>query len=99
MPFKWKKTWPTTCALKATPFAVELEKSTSRASWLFDDHEFSNQHRQFFHTTENVVGFFLVLARIHKAAVGDGGDTHLRRLSRGDARKRVLNHKTCVGGN
>src|SRR5205823_1802727 len=26
MPFKWKKTWPTTCALKATPFAAELEE-------------------------------------------------------------------------
>src|SRR4029453_9490874 len=26
MPFKWKKTLPTTCALKATPFAAELER-------------------------------------------------------------------------
>jgi hypothetical protein len=25
MLFKWKKTWPRTCGLKATPFAAELE--------------------------------------------------------------------------
>src|SRR5438477_5027939 len=30
MAFKWKKTWPTTCALKAMPFAAELEGITSR---------------------------------------------------------------------
>jgi hypothetical protein len=29
MPFKWKKTWPTICALKVTPFAAELEETTS----------------------------------------------------------------------
>jgi hypothetical protein len=45
MLFKWKKIWPTTCALKATPFAAELEKITSRVSWLFGDHEFSNPRR------------------------------------------------------
>jgi hypothetical protein len=26
MPFKWKRTWPTTYALRATPFAEELEE-------------------------------------------------------------------------
>ena len=31
MLFKWKKTWPTICALKATPFAVELDEITSWA--------------------------------------------------------------------
>jgi len=31
--------------LKATPFAAELEEIASRASWLFGDHEFSNQRR------------------------------------------------------
>ena len=42
---QWKKIWPTTCALKATPFAAELEEITSRAWWLFGDHKFSNQRR------------------------------------------------------
>jgi len=78
------------------PFAAELEEITSRASWLFGDHEFSNQRRQFFQTAQDVVGFFLVLVRIDKTPVGDRNDAHVRRLGRGDAGKRVLNHKACV---
>src|SRR4029450_10520391 len=96
MLFKWKKTWPTTCALKAMPFAAELEEITSPASWLFGDHEFSNQRRQFFQTTEDVVGSFLVLVRIDKTPVGNRNGAHVRRLGRGDAGKRVLNNKACI---
>ncbi len=45
MPFKWKKIWPRTYALKATPFAAELEEIIGLASWLFRAREFSNQRR------------------------------------------------------
>jgi hypothetical protein len=37
-----------TCALKATPFAVELEEIASGRSQLFGDDKFSNQRRQLF---------------------------------------------------
>ena len=40
MPFKWKKIWPTTCALKATPFAAELEEIYGlRGRGQLGDHE------------------------------------------------------------
>jgi len=32
MPFKWKKTWPTICVLKVTPFAAEREEITGDAA-------------------------------------------------------------------
>src|SRR5205823_2211975 len=50
----------------------------------------------FFQTTENVVGFLLVLARIYEARVGDRGDAHVRRVGSGDAGKRVLDDEARV---
>src|SRR2546428_7887656 len=58
----------------------------------------TDQSWQFLQTAEDVVRFFIVLAWVDKPPVGDGDDTHLRRFGRGDARKRVLHHKACVGG-
>src|SRR5439155_2048048 len=58
----------------------------------------TDQSWQFLQTAEDVVRFFIVLAWVDKPPVGDGDDAHLRRFGRGDARKRVLNHKACVGG-
>ena len=55
-----------------------------------------DQSWQFLQTAEDVIGFLLVLTRIDKPTIGDGGDAHLRRFGRGDAGKRVLNHKVCV---
>src|SRR5215469_6976337 len=99
MPFKWKKTWPTTCPLKATPFVAELEEITSPEFWLSGDHQFSNQRRQFFQTAEDVIGFFFVLARIDKPRVRNRSDAHLCRLGRSDAGKRVLDHKAILSRN
>src|SRR5437867_7406358 len=55
-----------------------------------------DQSWQFLQTAEDVIGFFLVLTRIDKPTIGDGGDAHLRCFGRGDAGKRVLNHQTCL---
>src|SRR5439155_24363973 len=54
---------------------------------------------QFLQTTEDVIRVLLVLERIEKAFVRDGGDAHLRSLGCGHAGERVLDHKTTVGGN
>src|SRR5213082_2883070 len=51
---------------------------------------------QFLQAAEDVVRFFIVLAWVDKPPVVDGDDAHLRRFGRGDAGKRVLNHKACV---
>ena len=58
----------------------------------------TDQSWQFLQAAEDVVRFFIVLAWVDKPPVGDGDDAHLRRLGRGDAGKRVLNHKACVSG-
>lgn len=74
----------------------ELEDITGLGSWLFGDRQFSNQRRQFLQPAKDVVCFFLVIAWVDKARVGNRCDAHLCRVGRGDAGKRVLNHKTCV---
>ena len=61
-----------------------------------DQAETMDHSWQFLQTAEDVVCFFLVLAWVDKAAVGNRGDAHARRFGRGDAGKRVLVHKACV---
>src|SRR5262245_6707434 len=87
MPFKWKRTWPTTYVLKATRFAAELKESRPRLQIS------ANKRGQFFQILEYVIGFLLVLTRIDKTAVGNRSDAHPGGLSRSHSGKRVLNHK------
>src|SRR5262245_36153337 len=55
-----------------------------------------DERRNFGKACEYVIGSFLVFGRIDEAPVGDGGHSHLRGFSGGDARKRVLNDETFV---
>src|SRR5437868_8723714 len=58
----------------------------------------SDQRRDFRKAAEQVIRFFLVIARIDEARVGYGGNAHLRGLGSSDPGKSVLDDEAGICG-
>src|SRR5262249_13097475 len=58
----------------------------------------ADERRNFQEASEHVVSFFLVIVRIHKARIGDGGDTHPGGFSGENTGYGVLNDEAGPGG-
>ena len=56
----------------------------------------TDEGRNFRQASEYIIGFHFVLPRIHKAPVGNSGDTHVCGFRCGDTGKRILDHEACL---
>src|SRR5947207_3142360 len=58
----------------------------------------SDQRGDFRKTAEQIIRFFLIIARIDEARVGYGGNAHLRGLGSSDPGKSVLDDEAAIYG-